>query len=92
MKLTPAYLSSNYENITEQKSIDLHNRNISHIEDISFCVNLRKLDLSNNCLRSGESLSGLKYCKSLTWLNLSYNKLESFDFICELENLTGTTQ
>lgn len=88
MKLTPAYLSSNFPNIKELTSISLKDRSITHIDDISFLVNLKKLDLSGNQLRSGESLSGLQYCKSLTWLDLSGNQLSDIHFLLGLQNLS----
>ncbi len=89
MKLTPAYLSANFENVGDLESIKLDHKQITHIDDISFCVNLEKLDLSHNSLRGGEALSGLQYCKSLVWLNLSHNQLSDFSFLLGLRNLTG---
>lgn len=87
MKLTPAYLSANFPNVKELTSISLKDRSITHIDDISFLVNLKKLDLSGNALRSGEALSGLQYCKSLTWLDLSGNQLSDIHFLFGLKNL-----
>lgn len=89
MKLTPAYLSSNFENVSQLESIKVEGRDISHIDDISFLVNLKKLDLSKNRLKHGESLSGLQYCKSLVWLNLAHNQLTEFKYLLGLRNLTG---
>lgn len=89
MKLTPATLSSEVENVKEAKSINLTQKGITHIDDISFCVNLTKLDLSKNDLKNEESLNGLKYCKSLTWLSLAKNELSGFSYVMELSNLAG---
>lgn len=87
MKLTPAYLSSSFENVTEQETISLKGKDITHIDDISFLVNMKKLDLSGNKLKSGESLSGLQYCKSLVWLDLSGNQLSDVHHILGLHKL-----
>lgn len=87
MKLTPAVLSSSFEGVSELTSIKMDHRDISHIDDISFLVNLKKLDLSHNRLRAGESLSGLQYCKSLTWLDLSHNQLGDIRHVLGLRNL-----
>ena len=88
MKLTPSFLSSLVPNIHQIKEIDCRNKEINHIDDISVAVELRKIDLSNNSLSNG-SLSGLKHCTSLTWINLSHNKLESFEGLELLDQLTG---
>lgn len=85
--LTPALLASIERNAKESRSLVLTGRQISHIEDISFCTDLNKLDLSHNSLGSREALSGLQYCKSLTWLNLSHNQLDSLNFIFNLPKL-----
>lgn len=70
--------------------IDLTGKSITHIDDISFLVNLKRLNLSNNFLKSGESLSGLQYCKSLVWLDLSGNQLSDIHHVLGLRNLNGT--
>ena len=89
MKLTPAFLSSAVENASEQSFIQLSNQKITHVEDISFCICLRKLDLSKNRMRSAEALSGLQYCKSISWLNLSFNQLDSLGYLDRMaEKLT----
>lgn len=75
MKLTPAILSSTVKDAREQAAFNLSGRDISHIDDISFCIAMRRLDLSKNRLQ-GEGLSGLQYCKGLTWLSLAHNRLE----------------
>lgn len=89
MKLTPAYLSSSFEGVADLESIKLAGRQITHIDDISFLVNLKRLDLSNNSLKSGESLSGLQYCKGLIWLDLSGNQLTDLHHLFGLRNLNG---
>lgn len=91
MKLTPLYLSSQTNNqpLPEVISLDLVDRDISHIEDISICINLHKLNLSKNRLKHPDSLSGLAYCKELTLLNVSENALESFEGLDKFEKLLG---
>lgn len=89
MKLTPAYISSTVEDSSTVRVLTLRSKSISHIEDISFCVDLNKLDLSENDLRGGESLSGLKYCKSISWISVSKNKLTDLTYLTNLKNLQG---
>lgn len=78
-KLTPALLASKQADAKEAQSIILKGQSLTHIDDISFCVNLARLDLSNNSLSTNEALSGLQYCRSLTWLSLAHNQLDSID-------------
>src|ERR1700722_10533954 len=86
--LTPALLASIERDAREARSLCLTNLQISHIEDISFCTELRRLDLSHNSLGNKENLNGLQYCMTLTWLNLSHNQLDSLAFIFNLPNLS----
>lgn len=88
MKVTPAWLSSRYPNVSETTSLDLANLEISSVEDISFCISCRKIDLSKNKLCHGEALNGLQFCSSITWVNLSHNQLSSIEHILKLKNLT----
>ena len=89
MKLTPAYISSTIQDSSSARVLTLRSKSISHIEDISFCVNLAKLDLSENELRSGEALSGLKYCKSISWISVAKNKLTDISHLTNLKSLQG---
>ncbi|OZJ03454.1 hypothetical protein BZG36_02734 [Bifiguratus adelaidae] len=69
--------------------LNFANSDISHIDDISACTNLRKLNLSNNKLKSPDALSGLQYLTELTTLNLSGNALESCEGLQKLKTLFG---
>ena len=89
MKLTPAYISSTIPDASSTRTLTLRSKSIAHIDDISFCVNLVRLDLGENGLKSGESLSGLKYCKGLTWVSVAKNQLKDITYLTELKNLQG---
>lgn len=54
--------------------------NISSLEGLQYCVNLRKLDLSDNQIRRIDQLAPLK---KLTYLNLANNR------ITDIESLAG---
>ncbi|KAJ1558817.1 hypothetical protein HK096_003147 [Nowakowskiella sp. JEL0078] len=90
MKLTPAVLSSRIppgKKLQEVAEINCSSLEISHIEDISVAVNLHKLNLSNNTIKSSEALSGIQYNSEITWLNLSNNELESMEGVEKLKKL-----
>jgi Leucine-rich repeat (LRR) protein len=89
MKLTPAVIADLNEGtlIQDLKELKLSNLQINHIDDISVCISLSKLDLSENALESANSLSGLHYMKGLTMLNLSKNSLKDVDHLKELKKL-----
>lgn len=88
MKLTPALLSTLIEEpLGEVKEFKLIEKGIKHVDDISCCVNLRKLDLSKNLLKDKAQLTGIQHCESLTWLKLAFNEIESIDFLERLHNL-----
>ncbi|RUS14510.1 hypothetical protein BC937DRAFT_93703 [Endogone sp. FLAS-F59071] len=90
MKLTPALISNLVKTqIPDIKDLDVSNKQISHIEDISACVSLRKLNLSNNDIKSPDALSGIQYLDELTLLNLSGNRLESCEGVQKLSGLFG---
>lgn len=95
MRLTPAILSNltNGVSLPEINNIDVSAKEVSHIDDISICVNLHKLNLSNNSLSNADNLSGLQYLPSLTWLNLQNNQLdsESFGMLKKLNKLLGSS-
>lgn len=87
-KLTAALLSSLIPDAVDAKSITLSKQLLTHIEDISFCVNMTKLDLSENSLEGAECLSGLRHCRSLSWLNLSKNGLVGIQHVTMMAKLT----
>jgi len=88
MKLTPALVSKLFETpMADLTSLDMSNKEISHIDDISACISLRKLNLAKNAIKSSDALSGLQYLPDLTWLNLSNNSLENFDGLQKLKSL-----
>lgn len=89
MKLTPAFLASHVKDASEAKSFTLKGLKIRHIDDISYCVNMQRLDLSQNELRNPESLSGLKYCKDISWISVAHNQLTDIAYLCELAKLQG---
>ncbi len=89
MKLTPAFLSSHVKDASEAKNFSFKSLKIKHIDDISFCVNIQRIDLSENELKSAESLSGLKYCKDLSWISVSHNQLSDLSALCDLSKLQG---
>ena len=92
MKLTPAYIYSTISDSSTARSLTLRSKSITHIDDISFCVNLVRLDLGENGLKSGESLSGLKYCKGITWISVAKNQLKDITYLSELKNLQGNNR
>lgn len=88
MNLTPAIVAElTNQSLQEIISLAVCEKQISHIDDISACISLKKLDLSQNCLESKDSLSGLQYNKGLTMLNLSHNSLSSIDLLKNLHKL-----
>jgi Leucine-rich repeat (LRR) protein len=89
MKLTPAYISSTIQDASSTKVLSLRSKCITHIDDISYCVNLTKIDLSENEMKSGEALSGLKYCKGVTWISVAKNHLNGITNLTNLKNLQG---
>ncbi|KAJ1968915.1 hypothetical protein IWQ62_000951 [Dispira parvispora] len=88
MKLTPAILSEwSSAPISEVKTLELARRDISCVDDLSFCIELRKLDLSHNALSEKSTTAGLVELKSLTWLNISNNHLDHGSFISAMDEL-----
>jgi Leucine-rich repeat (LRR) protein len=93
MKLTPALISNLFETpMADLTSLDMSNKEVSHIDDISACICLRKLNLAKNVIKSSDALSGLQYLPELTWLNLSNNSLENFEGLQKLKSLFGKFQ
>ncbi|KAJ1652428.1 hypothetical protein IWQ61_007234 [Dispira simplex] len=88
MKLTPAILSEwSSAPISEVKALQLARRNISSVDDLSFCIELRKLDISHNALSHEQATAGLAELKTLTWLNISNNHLDHGGFIRSMDEL-----
>ncbi|KAJ9055425.1 hypothetical protein DSO57_1004284 [Entomophthora muscae] len=88
MKLTPAVLSSFVDTpLNEIKEIKLIEKGISHIDDISCCVNLHRLDLSKNVLQFHSQMAGIQYCEGLTWIKLAFNQIEEIAFLERFQNL-----
>ena len=69
--------------------LNASNNKIKKIDDISVCVNLRKLYLSNNKIKQNKNLRGLQSNTNLTYLNLDNNKLESAEGLEKLSELCG---
>ncbi|ORX89270.1 L domain-like protein [Basidiobolus meristosporus CBS 931.73] len=89
MKLTPLVISDVVNTpLPEVQVLDFSKKEVNHIEDISCCVGLRKLNLSQNTIKAANALSGIQYNSELTWLNLSGNQLESFEGLERLKKLS----
>ncbi|KAJ1812835.1 hypothetical protein LPJ75_003455, partial [Coemansia sp. RSA 2598] len=65
----------------EVTSIDLRNKEITHIEGLSQCAKLRKLDLSSNEIETQDAFKGLHQAKSLVHVNLANNRLNSMGIV-----------
>src|SRR4051812_47554935 len=90
MKLTPAAISEKEkQRLPDVTRLDFRSSTITSIDDISVCVQLTRLDLSHNALKSVESIRALQYLPSLKWLDLSHNALESFEPLLKLKTLNG---
>ncbi|KAJ1980018.1 hypothetical protein H4R34_002613 [Dimargaris verticillata] len=89
MRITAAALSQ-FQSVPlgEVQTLDLSNKNIDYIADISNCIDLRKLNLSKNALASTEAIQGILDLTSLTWLNLAHNQLPKCDVIRYMSRLT----
>lgn len=87
MKLTAALVSSKAEKTDEAKSLDFSKCKITEVEDISFCISLRKLTLSHNSIKNSKSVAALRHLPSLTWLDLSHNELTEIDGVCQIQSL-----
>lgn len=89
MKLTPATVSQLHPGVPIQEIVEgkFSALDISHIDDISACIGLRKIDLSQNKLASNEALTGIQYNKGMTYLNLAKNELPSCDAVRHCKKL-----
>jgi len=61
---------------------------ISEVDDIGSCVELVKVDLSGNEIKS---LQGLAHTKGIKWLKATGNKISSMADLTRLINLNGIT-
>ena len=88
MKLTPAIVAEICQkSLQDVENFEATTMQINHIDDISMCISLKKLNLTDNSLESKESLSGIHYNKGLTMLNLSKNLLNNVEYLRNLKKL-----
>ncbi|KAJ2788059.1 hypothetical protein GGI15_000234 [Coemansia interrupta] len=73
--------------LSEAASIDLRNKELTHIEGLSECRSLRRLDLSNNRIGSSESFDGLQNARSLVHVNLANNELDDMSIVKQVPQL-----
>ncbi|KAI8324832.1 L domain-like protein [Martensiomyces pterosporus] len=89
MELTATELARLIEKpLAEVATVDLKSSEIAHVGDISDCIQLRKLVLSNNKIKSKGSLRGIRNVKSLTYLDVSGNGLDDIDVVENLPRLS----
>ncbi|KAJ1947880.1 hypothetical protein GGF37_000027 [Kickxella alabastrina] len=82
MRLSTEALASLVDKpLGEMTVIAIRGKEITHIDGLSSCVQLRKLDLSDNKIDSSDALSGLRQAESLIHINLSANLLEEMDVV-----------
>ncbi|KAJ1902020.1 hypothetical protein LPJ66_000344 [Kickxella alabastrina] len=82
MRLSTEALTSLVDKpLGEMTAIAIRGKEITHIDGLSSCVQLRKLDLSDNKIDSSDALSGLRQAESLIHINLSANLLEEMDVV-----------
>lgn len=92
MKLTPAVLASLQPGVplTELTAVQLAEKGITSVEDISAATELRRVDLRGNQLKNAETINGLRYCTGVSWLHLGEN---GYGEVCPpgtvLEKLSG---
>lgn len=87
MRLTPAYISGLVgKQVNQIDALDLIDKDIDELDDLSPLVELKKLNLSQNRI---SNLDGLSYNVELTWLNLSNNQLQSLKGVAKFDKLTG---
>jgi Leucine-rich repeat (LRR) protein len=65
--------------------LDARNKELEELDDISSCIELRKLLLSEN--RLTQIVEGIGFAISLTYLDVSYNQLTSLIFVQRLVRL-----
>ncbi|KAJ1501667.1 hypothetical protein HMI54_007894 [Coelomomyces lativittatus] len=75
--LTPAYVSELTQlSLQEIRQLNVSNTHLTCVDDLSMCLQLSKLDLSQNQL-TNSGLEGLIHCPSISVLNLSHNQLHT---------------
>ena len=90
--LTPALiagLNDKHSALQDILTLDCSNQSISDIHDISCCTSLKRLILSNNQLKSPESLAGLSDLTDVSFLDLSNNNLKHLS--TQFDNLKKLT-
>eukprot|EP00029_Vermamoeba_vermiformis_P001091 TRINITY_DN11260_c0_g1_i1.p1 TRINITY_DN11260_c0_g1~~TRINITY_DN11260_c0_g1_i1.p1 ORF type:complete len:511 (-),score=167.92 TRINITY_DN11260_c0_g1_i1:8-1540(-) len=70
--------------VGDGSALNLANRSITEIPELTKFPTLKKIDLSNNAL---DSLSGIKHNLQVTWLSLKGNKLTKLTAISRMRNL-----
>jgi Leucine-rich repeat (LRR) protein len=77
------------ESAKNSDKIDLSNKKIAQIHDISPIAHAHRLNFADNSLNgSTDSLQGLKRSSQLTWLDLSRNQMDTLDGVRGLDQLT----
>jgi protein phosphatase 1 regulatory subunit 42 len=66
------------------KSLDLSNKEVTQIAQLSQCCSLQRLSLSNNLI---SSIQGLDQLKNLRILNLESNRIQTIEGLSELNTL-----
>jgi len=86
MKLTLAVLSQlTNQDLRRLETLVLNEKEISSVDDIGICVELKRVELSKNNLKS---LHGLAFCKSVNYLRADHNQIMSLADCQRLQNLT----
>jgi Leucine-rich repeat (LRR) protein len=89
VKLTPLLISEvEAKHPQEIKILSLPEKEFDDIDDISCCCNLIKLNLRGNRLVNS-SLEGISHNEAITTLDLSENRLETFEGVEHLVNLAA---
>ncbi|KAJ1849832.1 hypothetical protein LPJ73_003650, partial [Coemansia sp. RSA 2703] len=73
--------------LSEATSIDLRDKALTHIDGLSACRSLRRLDLSNNKIGSTEGLGDLQNAKLLVHVNLANNEFKDMSVVEQLPQL-----
>ncbi|KAJ2875498.1 hypothetical protein FB639_003989, partial [Coemansia asiatica] len=69
-------------------SINLRDKGITHVEGLSECVKLRKLDLSSNKVETRDALDGLHQTRSLVHVNLANNRLSDMSIVEDMPQIS----
>eukprot|EP01134_Creolimax_fragrantissima_P002388 CFRG2388T1 len=73
------------QDIRELKTLVASNQGFEVVDDLSPCVEIRKITLSKNKIKS---LECVKWCKSLTYLNVANNNIDSLMDLKDLKMLS----